>query len=72
MLNISRNLCRVAMSNLKIEGQGLSKTITLNDGYKMPMFGLGVYLSKPEETVNATATAIQNGYRLLDTAAFYE
>jgi len=53
---------------------GLSSTITLNDGVVMPMFGFGTYaLSGGDEgeAVMAASFALQNGYRLLDTAAFY-
>jgi len=53
---------------------GLSSTITLNDGVVMPMFGLGTYLLSTgsgggAETI--TSFALQNGYRLIDTATFY-
>jgi diketogulonate reductase-like aldo/keto reductase len=37
----------------------------------MPAFGLGVYQSKPEETVEAVKAAIEGGYGLIDTAAAY-
>ncbi|WP_304952631.1 aldo/keto reductase [Xylophilus sp. ASV27] len=37
----------------------------------MPALGLGVYQSSPEQTVNAVATALACGYRLIDTAAAY-
>lgn len=44
--------------------------ITLNNGVEMPVLGLGVYESGAE-TKNAVSFAIQNGYRMIDTAAFY-
>ncbi|XP_011500525.1 PREDICTED: 1,5-anhydro-D-fructose reductase-like [Ceratosolen solmsi marchali] len=47
-------------------------TITFNDGYKMPMFGLGTYMSKSGEVREAVKYAIEIGYRHFDTAAFYE
>ena len=43
----------------------------LNDGYKMPLFGLGVYRALGEEGKQAVKFALQNGYRMIDTAAFY-
>ena len=43
----------------------------LNNGVKMPALGLGVFLSPPEQTAEAVRTAIENGYRLVDTAAVY-
>ncbi|MDY0404961.1 aldo/keto reductase [Virgibacillus sp. 179-BFC.A HS] len=39
----------------------------------MPWFGLGVYKVEDGDTViNAVRTAIQNGYRSIDTASFYD
>lgn len=38
----------------------------------MPYFGLGVYLSEDgNEVINAINWALETGYRLIDTAAFY-
>lgn len=48
-----------------------SPLITLSNGVAMPAFGLGVFQSGPEETVFAVKTAIDLGYRLIDTAAAY-
>lgn len=45
--------------------------ITLNNGVAMPQLGLGTYLSAPNDTANAVVTAINAGYRLIDTAAAY-
>jgi len=46
-------------------------TITLANGVAMPLLGLGVYRSSPEETVTAVSAALTTGYRLIDTAAAY-
>ncbi|WP_229052440.1 aldo/keto reductase [Aeromicrobium sp. Leaf350] len=46
-------------------------TLTLNNGVDMPAVGLGVYQSSPEETIEAVVTALQVGYRHVDTAAAY-
>ena len=45
--------------------------LTLNNGVFMPAFGLGVYQSRPDETVEAVKVAITEGYGLIDTAAAY-
>lgn len=50
---------------------GKSPLFTLNNGVNMPAMGLGVYQSGPEDTVSAVATALADGYRLIDTAAAY-
>ena len=47
------------------------KTATLNNGITMPMLGFGVYQIAPEQTEAAVIGALQNGYRLIDTAAAY-
>lgn len=43
--------------------------ITLNNGVRIPALGLGVYQSAPVETTDAVLTALDDGYRLIDTAA---
>ncbi|GAB7388767.1 aldo/keto reductase [Bacillaceae bacterium] len=55
----------------------MAKTITdgttLPNGVKMPWLGLGVYKAKEgEEVERAVRTALEAGYRSIDTAAFYE
>ncbi|WP_459175873.1 2,5-didehydrogluconate reductase DkgA [Ewingella americana] len=46
--------------------------IKLHDGNKMPQLGLGVWKASNEEASNAVTTAIDTGYRHIDTAAIYE
>jgi len=46
-------------------------TITLNNGVEMPALGLGVFQTPPEETRDAVRSALDAGYRLIDTAAAY-
>ena len=47
--------------------------VTLNNGVKMPQFGLGVWQSPVgEATKNAVTWALQAGYRHIDTAAIYK
>jgi diketogulonate reductase-like aldo/keto reductase len=48
------------------------RTLTLNNGVAMPVLGLGVFQSPPEETAAAVEFAIADGYRLIDTAASYD
>ncbi|PWU69906.1 aldo/keto reductase [Gracilibacillus dipsosauri] len=48
------------------------KTVTLNNGVKMPIIGFGVYqIPDAEECENAVYEALMAGYRLIDTAAGY-
>lgn len=46
-------------------------TITLNDEHSIPVVGLGVGELSDAETENAVSTALEAGYRLIDTAAAY-
>jgi 2,5-diketo-D-gluconate reductase A len=46
-------------------------TVTLNDGRRMPQLGLGVWQSSREVTGQAVRTALDAGYRSVDTAATY-
>lgn len=48
------------------------KFATLNNGLKMPMLGLGVFRCSDEEAYNAVKTALENGYRHIDTAMIYQ
>lgn len=51
----------------------LKSTTTLHNGVKMPWVGLGVFLVKDgEEVVNSVKTALEAGYRSIDTAAVYK
>lgn len=44
---------------------------TLNNGIKMPMAGIGTFLLTPDEAEAAVVHALENGYRLIDTANAY-
>ncbi len=46
-------------------------THTLNDGTSLPAIGFGTYPLKGEEAVTAIRSALDCGYRLLDTAVNY-
>ena len=55
------------MSNLNINSK-----IVLNNEIKMPVIGLGTYLSEEGgEVSNAVKWALEAGYRLIDTAMTY-
>ncbi|MBT2293050.1 aldo/keto reductase [Paenibacillus albidus] len=43
----------------------------LNNGITMPWFGLGTYKAEGEEVAKAVTTALELGYRSIDTAAVY-
>lgn len=45
--------------------------VTLNNGVKMPVVGIGTFLLTPDEAENSVAHALEDGYRLIDTANAY-
>jgi 2,5-diketo-D-gluconate reductase A len=47
-------------------------TITLNNGSVMPQLGFGVWQVPDDEAASAVSTALEAGYRSIDTAAVYE
>lgn len=44
---------------------------TLNSGLKMPMAGIGTFLLSPDEAEASVLAALEDGYRLIDTANAY-
>jgi diketogulonate reductase-like aldo/keto reductase len=46
-------------------------SLTLNNGVSIPQLGFGVFLIPPAETAGAVTTALEAGYRLIDTAQGY-
>ena len=44
---------------------------TLNNGIKMPMAGIGVFMMSPAEAESAVENALKSGIRLIDTANGY-
>jgi 2,5-diketo-D-gluconate reductase A len=47
-------------------------TYTLNDGRTIPAIGFGTYPLKGDEGIDAVVSALDVGYRLIDTAVNYE
>lgn len=45
--------------------------LTFNNGVEIPQVGFGVFQVPPDEVVDPVRTAIEAGYRLIDTAAAY-
>ena len=44
---------------------------TLNNEVKMPMAGIGTFMLTPDEAEASVLSALQCGYRLIDTANAY-
>ena len=47
------------------------KYVKLNNGVEMPMAGIGTFLLSPDEAEASVLSALQGGYRLIDTANAY-
>lgn len=48
-----------------------TKTVMLNSGYEMPIYGLGTYSLTGETCVDSVTAALNSGVRLIDTAYMY-
>lgn len=48
-----------------------TKTVKLNSGYTMPVYGLGCYSLHGQTCIDSISTALKLGVRLFDTASIY-
>jgi len=48
-----------------------SRTVLLNSGYEMPVYGLGTYSLHGDTCIGSVKSALANGVRLIDTASAY-
>jgi diketogulonate reductase-like aldo/keto reductase len=65
----AKNIKHFSMNKIS----NITGTFTLNNGVKMPYFGLGTFQAgEGAEVKNAVHYALDAGYRLIDTASFYE
>ena len=49
----------------------LQKTVTINSGYEMPVYVLGIYSLTDEKCVQFVTAAPENDVRLIDTTYMY-
>ena len=49
-----------------------TNTVRLNNGYKMPIIGLGTWTLSNDQAENSTYHALKDGYRLIHTARYYQ
>ncbi|MCM1468105.1 MAG: aldo/keto reductase [Alistipes sp.] len=48
-----------------------TKTVMLNSGYEMPIYGIGTYSLLDDVCVSSVSAALERGVRLIDTAYMY-
>ena len=48
-----------------------TKTVLLNSGYEMPIYGIGTYSLTGDTCVESVTAALNSGVRLIDTAYMY-
>ena len=53
------------------KGVNKMEFVTLSNGIKAPVLGIGTFMISPEDTEKAVYAAIKYGYRLIDTANAY-
>ncbi|WP_297277673.1 aldo/keto reductase [uncultured Brachyspira sp.] len=77
---ISFLLIFITLLNIKAEANNMNskanfnfntKTVKLNNGYEMPLNGIGTYSLLNDVCYNSVLYALQNGVRLIDTAYIY-
>ncbi|WP_028329404.1 aldo/keto reductase [Brachyspira alvinipulli] len=75
---ISFLLIFIILLNIKAEANNMkgnfnfnTKTVKLNNGYEIPLNGIGTYSLLNDVCYNSVLYALQNGVRLIDTAYIY-
>src|ERR1700722_19450763 len=63
--------CAAATSRRGVVAMADVPAMTLNNGVEMPQIGFGVFRVPGDETVSAVLSAIEVGYRGIDTASLY-
>lgn len=56
----------------KFQDDQAMRAVKLNDGFSLPMFGIGTFQLKGEVCFETVQTALSNGYKLIDTASIYK
>lgn len=62
----------VSKFNLESGKNKEAPVVKLNSGYEMPIIGLGTYSLTGQTCIDAVKSALEQGYRLIDTAYMYE
>lgn len=71
MLILAQKATMLKCLNMNKIGGVIMDTITLNNNIQMPMLGFGTFLTSGAECEESVLTALNNGYRMIDTAEAY-
>ena len=69
--NLKENLSDKYVFDLNNAKNGKIPAVKLNSGYEMPVIGLGTYSLTGDSCIEAVKSALQQGYRKIDTAYMY-
>ncbi|MBO0855852.1 MAG: aldo/keto reductase, partial [Nocardia sp.] len=70
-LTVGQHASTVGVVTFRSEGSAVP-TVILNDGHLIPRLGFGVFQVPPDQAFDTVSTALQAGYRSIDTAAAYQ
>ena len=70
-MDLHPNQNDVSTFDLSKGENGKTPTVRLNSGYEMPIVGLGTYSLLGDVCVNSVVSALQSGFRKIDTANMY-
>lgn len=60
-----------SMESVQSSGYNANTRVLLNSGYEMPLVGLGTWTLDDETAAECVYHALEDGYRLIDTAKYY-
>lgn len=69
--SLNLNVSSVSSFNLTGAKNGVAPMVTLNNGIQMPILGLGTYSLTGDIAYTSVLSALNEGYRLIDTAYMY-
>lgn len=69
---LKQNIGKIISGNGGFTMNSIYDTYTLNNGVKIPCVGFGTYKAADGKSADIITTAIEEGYRYLDTASFYD
>ncbi|VDN21818.1 unnamed protein product [Dibothriocephalus latus] len=69
---LSRRMIMIVSGDISLKMKNHCPYVQLQDGYQVPMVGFGTSQAMNDVAEAAVSCALDAGYRLIDTAAFYD